>query len=396
MAEPCTTAVIEAMNEMKRTISELGLRILTANGIVAEARNVHKPVRSALKEAVALLDLLKEQSEATLEMCNSLTGGNQEKTAKEEKSTQTDNNKRKQGTVLKSPRENIEISSETRERGNNAPNDDNIEKENENPWVVAKRKQKKKNPTNVETEAKAPRRKRYGNAIKVAAEDSTTYAAILKELSEKVTPKKDGEEFKSIRKSKAGEYIFALQENASLPAMQKLFQEALKDKARITALTRKTTIEVRNIPDFTTQEEVKEALRKEIGDETEISCSLRQAFYSGTMTAVVTLPASVASDLLQKEKIQIGWVRCTMREKVEVTRCYKCHGYGHIATHCKGEDKQNSCFRCGQEGHKFKKCSNEPECGACNENGEVNCKHVTGSKHCTSYQRALTKKQQWR
>lgn len=92
------------------------------------------------------------------------------------------------------------------------------------------------------------RRRRMGNAIKVVTEDKATYAYILKDLNENVQPRKLGEDLKFTLKTKTGV-------KTSLPELRNKFQEALKDKAKIFALARKSTLVITNITDFTAEEE---------------------------------------------------------------------------------------------------------------------------------------------
>lgn len=67
---------------------------------------------------------------------------------------------------------------------------------------------KPKDTGKEENQARSPRHIRLGNAIRLVAEENTSYVDILKVLSKKVHPREDGEDFKSNQKTKAGEYIY--------------------------------------------------------------------------------------------------------------------------------------------------------------------------------------------
>ena len=38
--------------------------------------------------------------------------------------------------------------------------------------------------------------------------------------------------------------------------------------------------------------------------------------------------------MLALGKLRLSWVNCRIRENVEVARCFRCHGYGHLSRGC--------------------------------------------------------------
>ena len=46
-------------------------------------------------------------------------------------------------------------------------------------------------------------------------------------------------------------------------------------------------------------------------------------------TAMLTLLENRGQELLQKKKITVGWSRCSIQEKIKLSRCYKCQQFGH-------------------------------------------------------------------
>ena len=74
-----------------------------------------------------------------------------------------------------------------------------------------------------------------------------------------------------------------------------------------------------------------------------------------------------------------------------MTRCYKCHGFGHFARDCKGLDRTAMCYACGQEGHKGKECTQQVKCPLCTELGADN-KHRSGRMGCKVYRNAIEMK----
>ncbi|CAB0040403.1 unnamed protein product [Trichogramma brassicae] len=111
-----------------------------------------------------------------------------------------------------------------------------------------------------------------------------------------------------------------------------------------------TAIELKDLDEVTTKEEICGALRTHLDGATELGLeavrSLRKAF-AGTQTAVVTLPDQLAAKAIKLGRIRVGWVNCRIREKNEVHRCYGCREPGHMAARCRGPDRKLCCRRCG-------------------------------------------------
>ncbi|KAK7863339.1 hypothetical protein R5R35_009694 [Gryllus longicercus] len=385
----------DLLRDMGETISEIGKRLAFMHSIVADARNIHKPVKAALNEAMALFEILTEKSSAIIE-----TGSVREIVC----STETHTGKKIEDTVpkkkskhgqrkKKSPREDGQRRepSESRTREIDEPSahrtseeDEHLplESEQEEGWQEVRRKQKKK------------KKESKNDAIKVAAKEGTSYVDIIKEISAKRKPKEGGADFKMVRKTKKGEYLFVLQEQGKTEEFHHIFKETLEGKADVAVLTKQSTIVVRDVMEFSTEDDVREAIRKEAGiPDLEMACYLRKG-YAGLQSAIVKLSQNVAAALLQKKKIAVDMVYCSITVRKEVIRCYRCHAYGHIAKRCSGPDRRKLCWNCGGD-HQRKDCTTETACLSCKDSN-VNNQHRPGSKLCTSFQNALTKqKKQW-
>jgi len=92
----------------------------------------------------------------------------------------------------------------------------------------------------------------------------------------------------------------------------------LEDLAEVRTITQQSLIELKDLDELTTKEDVCEALKRSLEGaqniETGVVKSLRNA-YSGTQTAVVCLPSGLAQKALDMGKIRIGWVISRVREK---------------------------------------------------------------------------------
>src|SRR5579859_4880768 len=50
--------------------------------------------------------------------------------------------------------------------------------------------------------------------------------------------------------------------------------------------------------------------------------------------------------------------------QLNITQCYNCYGFGHIAAKCR---KMEACSNCGQTGHKAAVCENPTKCLGCRD-----------------------------
>ena len=96
-----------------------------------------------------------------------------------------------------------------------------------------------------------------------------------------------------------------------------------------------------------------------------------------------------ATRLLQIGKIRIGWVACCIREYAEVTRGFRCLGYGHGSRGCSNPDRRNSCWRCGVAGHMVRSCKATPRCLKCLDRGDKDVAHVSGGGSCPVFREEL-------
>lgn len=154
--------------------------------------------------------------------------------------------------------------------------------------------------------------------------------------------------------------------------------------ATMTAVTQQTVLEIKDVDKVTTPEKTMEALKEHLkvkaSDQISVR-SLRKA-YGGTQIATVSLPCNLAAALLQKGHVRIGWVNCRVRTKVEIKRCFKCWGLGHMAIKCQGPDRSRTCRRCGGSDHQAKNCENSPCCLICQDDRRKDSNHASYSYAC--------------
>lgn len=146
------------------------------------------------------------------------------------------------------------------------------------------------------------------------------------------------------------------------------------------------------IPEGTASGDVRDALCSALGEDyrQRVRVGPLAHMAAGSMRCTAYLPDCAASrDLTHGGRLVVGLVRCRLREKTEVTRCYRCLGFGHVAARCRGLDRSTLCGRCGDAGHKAQGCERTPKCVVCAEHNSEGAAHVRGSGSCPNFQRAL-------
>jgi len=78
---------------------------------------------------------------------------------------------------------------------------------------------------------------------------------------------------------------------------------------------------------------------------------------------VVELPPVLYNELIRRERVYIGFLSYRIKTFINITRCFKCHGYGHPARNCTADQL---CEKCGEAGYLRAACSAKMVC--------VNCK----------------------
>lgn len=261
----------------------------------------------------------------------------------------------------------------------------------ESEWHKVARKKEKKNK--IPWERKPPSRDRP-NSIVIRAKDGVSYADILKDIKsdpELVDLKK---EVTKIRRNAGGALILEL-DSKSTKAQELALKVEGKVKEKASAMTRsqQITLEIKDIDEVTTEEEVLETLYEHIIDGSSGSITVRslRTAYGGTQTAVVSAPINSAANLIREGRVRIGWVNCRVRRKIEIRRCYRCWQIGHTAAKCGGTDRSKVCRRCGGTEHEAKTCNRDPCCLLCQEAGKSQTRHASYSYACPITQEYIKK-----
>lgn len=102
---------------------------------------------------------------------------------------------------------------------------------------------------------------------------------------------------------------------------------------------------------------------------------------------VIEVNGNILAECMRRERLYIGWESVRLKEYVDIVRCFKCQGYGHIGKVCR-ENKQ-ICGMCAGE-HRMEQCSgeNEVRCHNCSKEGRRSDHPATYAK-CEVYGRMV-------
>ncbi|XP_046679323.1 uncharacterized protein LOC124366766 [Homalodisca vitripennis] len=238
---------------------------------------------------------------------------------------------------------------------------------------------------------KEERRKTRPDAVLIRPTTGKSYADLLKDIRSKIKPEDSGAEVRAIRPTRTGGLLVELgSKTTDKDGFSSALKTAIGESGIVSVLEPRASIEIRDLDSLSTAEEVQEAVERELGASAGVvKVFLTQPNRREQKLAVVSLSERGVNQLLRTSKIKIGWVNCRIRRRVEVTRCFRCFGYGHLQTDCKGPDRKalNLCLKCGESGHKRDTCAAKAKCFLCaNEDQDtVDTKHTPGSRTCLTF-----------
>lgn len=105
---------------------------------------------------------------------------------------------------------------------------------------------------------------------------------------------------------------------------------------------------------------------------------------------IIVDPSSFAK-IMTNAKLRLGWDICRVYEDLDLTRCYNCSGYHHLAKNC---TSKKQCPKCAGE-HTMLECISTVEsCCNCLEaasslNLAIDAKHSALSPDCPVYERKI-------
>lgn len=240
----------------------------------------------------------------------------------------------------------------------------------------------------------AKNKKVRSNAILIKTSGSS-FADVLKKIQKDVRPEDTGTEIKSVRKTQAGGVLIEIGEDSkNKSGFREAIEGALGEGAVVSSLEPKVTLEIMDIPESYEDADVREALQRDAPELGSCKVGLTTPNPRGLKVGIFTVGEKAAEKLLDAGKLRIGWVICRVRVRTTVVRCFKCLGFGHLASKCSGPDRRAACFRCGESGHKGKECTAAECCIVCKTGNVQDTGHKLGSGRCKTFRDALAKAKQ--
>ena len=237
--------------------------------------------------------------------------------------------------------------------------------------------------------------KRLPPAVEVRPAGGITPNEIITMIKDRIDPSNCETDIRRIRVTGRGQVLVEIAEEDRDKAiyLEKAITAALGEGSSVKTLGANMLLEVRDLDVTTTAEELSRNIASAVScQQADVQVRWIHAAFQGTKTALIEVKNEEGGKLLAAKTVRIGWSSCHIRPHLQLTRCYRCTGYGHTAHHCRGPDRSNLCRVCNRPGHKAAACNGEPECVQCKEAGYPH-KHPQGSYgSCTVFRRFKEKK----
>lgn len=216
--------------------------------------------------------------------------------------------------------------------------------------------------------------------IIVKAQKGKSYAELLRAVKNSVDPKEKGLKIKTIKKTNNGDlFLEVLGSRDKAVSLKQTIQEK-NDNTEVIIKTNESTIHITDIDASIDENELRKEIKETEGIlENQVRIISMRPTQNGNQTATVALKREIATRIVNRGKIKIGWVLCRVRKRVSLLRCFRCHLFGHKKEECTQDDRTELCLKCTKSGHKAKDCQNTPACIVCNIEGhrvdQTKCPH---------------------
>lgn len=238
----------------------------------------------------------------------------------------------------------------------------------------------KKQNTNKSLQTREKKMK--GGAIDkiIVKAQGMSYAELLKSVKSKVDIVNEGIDVKKIKKTMKGDLLLEVVGNENASKLQNAIKTNMGN-AELIHKTKEVVLQIFDIDADITKEQLEREIRKNVTGKIDTLqiLSLRSTNW-GSQTATIKLRKEIAEALARKEEIKIGWVRCKIKKKIHLVRCFKCLDYGHRTADCQGTDRSDICINCAKTGHVAKDCTNSSHCTTCRKDGHradrMKCPHL--------------------
>lgn len=205
-----------------------------------------------------------------------------------------------------------------------------------------------------------------------------------------------------VTSSRSGAVIVSLKDEASVAVLQANVEKQLG--GRFEAQLResfKPSIKIIGMSDEMDEDELRDSLVEQNDVFANLKhFKLRKTFHIekwrfNNIGVFVELDAETFFKVLDLGKVNCGWNRCRVFDGLQVTRCFKCNGYGHKGADCRSE--KQICPICSED-HKWEECKATAEkCVNCEKlrvqrKVNVDANHSAWSSDCPVFQKEQEKR----
>lgn len=192
------------------------------------------------------------------------------------------------------------------------------------------------------------------------------YAEALKEIKDSVNIDKIGVQVRTIKRNNKGDIVMEVKGGRNrAEALKEAIME--NSKRQVVMANNASILYISDIDADVGTSDIKKAILEADNrfKEDDVRSISTRPSRNGNLNATVSLSKFACRELARMGSVKIGWVFCKVRERVNITRCFKCLEFGHITRNCQGPDKSKICINCGREGHVKRDCTHDSYCTNC-------------------------------
>lgn len=235
-------------------------------------------------------------------------------------------------------------------------------------------------------------KKEGGYSLVVTPKESMTDVQTIKEDLKKVA--KDETDFPTLTdvvSTKAGQLVIRVTSRQDSEKLRTTM-ETWADRVKVTtSKRRRNRILLLSVEPDVEEEDVVKSMRgalREGGMEDDIEVEIIRKFNTraGKINWIIDVDNDCFDYLIERRRICINFERYRLVEYVQITRCFKCQAFGHVAMRCTND--QQVCSKCSGY-HQTKDCTSESEvCVNCSkDDGVLDSDHRADSIDCPIYKK---------
>lgn len=178
------------------------------------------------------------------------------------------------------------------------------------------------------------------------------FPVLAKKICEGMDHEIIGDRVTRMRQSKSGGLLIEMRGDPSQVELVRAEVSRLAgDEIDVRSLQQRSTLEIRDLDEWRTKEEVASSLIAFYGPDGETFkvVSIRKQ-HGGTQVAVVTAPPVIAQKAISAGRLRVGMVSCRIKLCERKARCFRCLAFGHTSRTCKGMNRSGCYWRCGTSG----------------------------------------------